>query len=78
MGRGTFINSSIHWGASLKARKSKLVGLIVTDIKFDFGKRLVSGGRKNTSMTGGSLSFSAQDMGDAERTDKYLGYASGE
>lgn len=72
VGRGTFINSSIHWGASLKARKSKLVGLIVTDIKFDFGKRLVRGAEEYLHDRGFSLIL-CQDMGDAERTDKYLG-----
>jgi GntR family transcriptional regulator, arabinose operon transcriptional repressor len=72
VGRGTFVNSSSHWGVKAKARKSKLIGLIVTDIKLDFGKRLVQGAEEYLHDRGFSLIL-CQDMRDLERTDKYLG-----
>lgn len=72
VGRGTFVNSSSHWGEAPKVRKSKLIGLIITDIKFDFGKRIVHGTEEYLHDRGFSLIL-CQDMGDPDRTDKYLG-----
>jgi GntR family transcriptional regulator, arabinose operon transcriptional repressor len=72
VGRGTFVNSPSHWGSGAKTRKSKLIGLIVTDIKFDFGKRLVQGAEEYLHDRGFSLIL-CQDMRDLDRTDKYLG-----
>ena len=41
VGRGTFVKSRKSWGEGSRITKEKLVGVIVTDMKGDFGKKIV-------------------------------------
>ncbi len=71
VGRGTFVNSASLWGTSKKLLKSKLIGLIITDVKHDFGKKIVKGAEDLLHKRGYALVL-CQDNYDIAKTDKYI------
>ncbi|MEW5816094.1 MAG: GntR family transcriptional regulator [Spirochaetota bacterium] len=71
VGRGTFVNSKIFWGKKDIINKSKLVGIIITDIKFNFGKKIIHGVEDYLHQRGYSLIL-CQDHGNIQKTYKYV------
>ncbi len=71
VGRGTFVNSASLWGSSKKLLKSKLIGLIITDVKHDFGKKVVKGAEDLLHKRGYALVL-CQDNYDISKTNKYI------
>ncbi len=71
VGRGTFVNSKKFWGKKNKINKAKLVGIIITDVKFDFGKKIVRGIENYLQKRGYSLIL-CQDHSNIEKTHKYV------
>ena len=71
VGRGTYVNSKKFWGKKNKINKAKLVGIIITDIKCDFGKKIVRGIESHLQKSGYSLIL-CQDHCNIEKTRKYV------
>lgn len=71
VGRGTFVNSKKFWGEKNKINKAKLVGVIITDVKFDFGKKIIRGIEDYLQKRGYSLIL-CQDHSNIEKTHKYV------
>ncbi len=71
VGRGTFVNSRKHWDRNTTVIKSKLVGLIITDVELDFGKKIINGVEDYLQKRAYSLIL-CQDHGSIEKTFKYL------
>lgn len=71
VGRGTFINSKRFWGKKNITRKSKLVGVIITDVKYDFSQKIVRGIENYLCERGYSLVL-CQDHNNIDKTKKYV------
>ena len=71
VGRGTFVNSREYWGQKEVASKSKLIGLFITDVKFNFGKQIVRGVEDGLHKRGYSLVL-CQDHGSIEKSLRYV------
>jgi GntR family transcriptional regulator of arabinose operon len=71
VGRGTFVNSKKFWGKKNRIHKSKLVGIIITDVKFTFGKQIIRGLEDHLNKNGYSLIL-CQDHSNIEKTHRYI------
>ena len=70
VGRGTYVNSNQFWGRKNRVGKAKLVGVIITDVKLDFGKKIVRGIENHLNKRGYSLIL-CQDHSSLEKTLRY-------
>ncbi len=71
VGRGTFVNSKILWGKKNSINKSKIVGIIITDVKFNFGKKIIRGLEDYLHLRGYSLIL-CQDHSNIRKTYTYV------
>jgi GntR family transcriptional regulator of arabinose operon len=71
IGRGTYVNSAQFWGQKNRVNKAKLVSVIITDVKFDFGKKIVRGLENCLNQRGYSLIL-CQDHSSLEKTRRYV------
>lgn len=71
VGRGTFVNARSSWDAKRRAPKSKNVGLIITDVRHDFGKKVARGAGDFLHTRGYSLVL-CEDDGDIVRARRYV------
>lgn len=71
VGRGTFVNARSSWDTRNRAPKSKNIGLIITDVRHDFGKKVARGAEDYLHARGYSLVL-CQDDGSIARARRYV------
>lgn len=71
VGRGTFVSSYSAQQRYHRPARAKLVGLIVTDVEHDFGKKIAKGAEDYLHQSGYSLVL-CQDKSDIRRALRYV------